>query len=244
MLHYKHTPLFQQHYLGRWVIDDSKLVYRYAIGRNDFDGLLPALLRGRWHFVLGIDLGYNDPTAFVVCAYNDFDPTLYVLEVFKEAKLDVTDVAIRARAYQARFDFDAMVIDGSNKQAVEEMRRRHGLALVPADKRGKSDFIELMNGEFVKAQIKLAPKAQALSDEYANLVWDERSAKREEHPGCENHLADAALYAWRHCYAYLSQKPQEPPKFGTPEWEDAEEQALSDRIEEEQRLEQEAALWH
>lgn len=23
------TPLFQQHYLGRWAIDDSKLVYRF-----------------------------------------------------------------------------------------------------------------------------------------------------------------------------------------------------------------------
>jgi len=70
-----------------------------------------------------------------------------------------------------------------------------------------------MNGEFVKAQIKLAPKAQALADEYANLVWDERSTKREEHPGCENHLADAALYAWRHCYQYLSEKLQEPPNL-------------------------------
>ena len=34
------TPLFQQHYLGRWVIDDSRLVYRYQPGRNDFDGEL------------------------------------------------------------------------------------------------------------------------------------------------------------------------------------------------------------
>jgi len=32
-----------------------------------------------------------------------------------------------------------------------------------------------------------------LADEYAGLIWDERSAKRDEHPNCANDLADAAL---------------------------------------------------
>src|SRR5205823_856630 len=120
------TPLFQQHYLGRWVIDDSKLVYRYQPGRNDFTGL-PELRDTRWHYVLGVDLGYTDPTAFSLCAYHDHDRTLYVLEAEKQAGLDVTEVAQRIRGYQARYEIDTVIIDNSNKQAVEEMRRRHDL---------------------------------------------------------------------------------------------------------------------
>lgn len=134
--------------------------------------------------------------------------------------------------------FDALVIDGANRQAVEEMRRRHGLPLLSADKTGKSDFIELMNAEFILGRLKLITadcsqglqnsgrKAQeqeslALHDEYQGLVWDERAlarGKREEHLGCPNHLADAALYAWRHCYQYLSRAPERPPEPYSPEW--------------------------
>src|SRR5713101_7339167 len=57
------TPLFKQHYLGQWCTDESKLVYRYLAERNDYQSL-PALAKGRWRFVLGVDLGYEDPTAF------------------------------------------------------------------------------------------------------------------------------------------------------------------------------------
>jgi hypothetical protein len=41
-------------------------------------------------------------------------------------------------------------------------------------------------------------------DEYGQLIWDERSPRREEHPAAPNHCADAALYNWRHCYSYLA----------------------------------------
>ncbi len=235
------TPLFQQHYLGRWVIDDSRLVYRYAVGRNDFDGELPRHNGGQWHYVLGVDLGYVDPTAFSLCAYHDHDKTLYVLEAEKHAHLDITQVAERIRGYQVKYEIDRIIIDNSNKQAVEEMRRRHDLALQPADKTGKSDFIEIMNGEFIQGRIKLNPQTcSALADEYALLVWDERSAKREEHPNCANHLTDATLYAWRYCYAYLSEAPVEPPKPGTAEWY-AEEERQMEEDARQQYLDQEAA---
>src|SRR5205085_11845215 len=63
----------------------------------------------------------------------------------------------------------------ANKQAVEEMRRRHDLPLRAADKTGKSDFIEIMNGEFIQGRIKLrGASCSQLAEEYAGLIWDER----------------------------------------------------------------------
>ena len=73
------TPWFRQMYLGEWVIDLDKLVYRFNSDRNTF-AELPTFHAGQWHYVLGVDLGYNDPTAFALCAYHDYDKTLYVLE--------------------------------------------------------------------------------------------------------------------------------------------------------------------
>lgn len=229
------TPWFRRNYRGEKVIDDELLVYRYEAGRNDFDGKLPNVDGpGRWHFVLGNDLGYNDPTAFVLWAYHDSDPNLYGLECFKQAGMDVTAVAIQAKAFKATREIEAIVVDGANKQAVMEMENRHGLSMIPADKMGKSDFIELMNADYITGRIKLGPGCQALKDEYASLIWDDKKAekgKREEHAACENHATDAGLYAWRYCYQYLFKEREKKPVPGSKEWADAQERALFKRAQ-------------
>lgn len=245
------TTLFQQHYLGRWVIDDTKLVYKFDSARNLFKELpVPKLGggRGRWHYVLGIDLGFNDPTAWVVCAYHDHDRCLYVLGADKKAGCDITEVADRTRNLMTKFEFDAIVIDNANRQAVEEIRRRHDIPLTAADKVGKADFIEIMNGDFVSGWIKLhATATLALQEEYGGLVWDERSPRREEHPASPNHACDAALYAWRHCYQWLSETGAHrltPYSSASADWMVLEaERRLEEGLAERERMEAEARLY-
>src|SRR5712664_1893257 len=140
--------------------------------------------------------------------------------------MDITAAASQAKSYErAGREIEAMVIDGSNKQAVMEMSNRHGLVkLVPADKTGKADFIELMNADFIMGRIRLSPACAALKDEYASLIWNQKPInglvlKREEHPACENHAADSGLYGWRYCYQYLSRAPEKSPQPGTNEYE-------------------------
>ena len=67
-----------------------------------------------------------------------------------------------------------------------------------------------------QGRIKLhVHKARTLAEEYGGLIWDMRSARREEHPSCPNHCCDATLYAWRHAYAYLSERPEARPPPGS-----------------------------
>lgn len=207
------TPLFRQHYLGQWVVDDDARVYRFDVARNGYRGELPVVAgRGKWHHVVGLDLGFNDSTAWVVAAYHDNDRRLHIVESIKAEKLDITDVAVRTKALLARYDVDRVVVDGANKQAVEELRRRHDLPMTTADKTGKADFIELMNGDLIAGNVRVhLERAASLADEWAGLVWDQRVVgRRVEHPACPNHAADAALYAWRHCYAYLAEPAAAP----------------------------------
>lgn len=204
------TALFKQWYLNQWVIDTNKLVYWYKEGRNDFQAL-PYYPFGEWQYVLGVDLGYSpDPSAFSLVAFHENDKCLFGLESFKKLEMDVTDVANKIKEYQSRFPIFKVVIDGANKQAVEEMQRRHGVALTTADKRGKSDFIQILNAEFVQELVKINPGAcDDLKKEWQKLVWqtigDKIVIPRVEHPGLPNHNCDAFLYAWRYCYQYLSE---------------------------------------
>lgn len=229
------TPTFQQNYLGLWVVDESKLVYRYMPVRNDFNGSLPAHKgRGEWHFILAIDLGFTDATSFTVLAYHDADRTLYVVSSHKKPGLDITAKAAQAKALKAKWPIEQVVIDGSNADAVAELNNRHDLEAIPADKTGKFDFIDIMNDEFIQGRIKLSPECQPLKDEYAALVVDEKKLlkrKREEHPGCENHCADGALYGWRWCWQYLSVEAPPPPPINTPEHFAARVEAERQRVE-------------
>lgn len=207
---FKQTALYKQWYLNQWVVDSNKLCYWYLDGRNDY-GIRPHYPFGEWSFILGVDLGYRpDPSAFALMGFHENDKTLYVIESHKQLEMDVTDVANRIKAYQTKYPIFKVVIDGSNKQAVETIQRRHDINLTNADKRGKSDFIEIMNAEFVQGLIKVDPhQNKDLISEWKRLVWRTEGDKvvipREEHPGLPNHIADATLYGWRFCYNYLAQ---------------------------------------
>lgn len=203
------TPLFKQWYLNEWVIDNEKLVYRFAYSRNEYTHI--PIQKAAYQYVLGVDLGYDpDPSAFVVVAFHEFDSILYVINCYKQTQMDVTDVATRIKWYKKEFGIDRVVIDGANKQAVMEIQKRHDVGLTPADKTGKVDFIQIMNAEMIQEKIKLSKECQELKDEYLRLIWDDKSLKKQEHPNCANHLTDAALYAWRFCYQFLSKKPKQP----------------------------------
>ena len=215
---FKNTPLYKQWYLNQWVIDTNKLCYWYLDGRNEY-GLLPRYTHGEWNFVLGVDLGYRpDPSAFTVGAFHENDKTLYVLESFKQLEMDITDVANRIKSYQAKYPIFKVVIDGANKQAVEEIQKRHEISLEAANKTGKSDFIEIMNAEFVQGLIKVQPATNKdLIDEWKRLVWctegDKIVIPRTEHPGLANHHCDATQYMWRFCYQFLSESRKEPVRL-------------------------------
>ena len=236
------TPFFQQEYLGQWVVDRDKWVYKFDAERNTYD-TLPEYDRGDWHYILGVDLGYEDDTAFTVMAYHDHDPTAYVVESWGEAKLDITDVVGHIKSAMIRYPgIGDIVVDGSNKQAVEEMKRRHDLWFMSSVQKkykvgnsrpAKANMIEVMNADFIMGRIKVhAERCKSLIDEYENLIWDDRKdglGPRQEHPGCSNHRCDSALYAWMSVYSYLSEIAETPPAVGTPAWQQREIEALEAR---------------
>lgn len=203
------TPSFKRNFLGEYVVDTERLVYRYQEETNKISKKdLPLLV----NFVLGIDLGFNDASAFSVLGYDDQAKKLYVVETYKESGLIITEVARWIKHFENKYNPYKMVIDNASKQAVEELKQRYGIPLHPADKSGKSDFIEIMNAEYICGNIMVSDSCESLTDEYENLIWDDKREIRQEHPNCENHLCDATLYAWRYCYQYANQPKILAPK--------------------------------
>lgn len=234
------TPLFKQMYLGQWVIDTDALVYKFNADRNFYDAF--PHVKGDWQHVLGVDLGYEDDSAFVVVAFHEHSKVLHIVDCFSDKHMDITDVANKIKGFKAKYNIYKVIIDNANKQAVEEMQKRHSLPLEPADKTGKSDFIEIMNSELIQGYIKLQRTAcHKLADEWQNLVWKEKGIKREENPSCANHLSDAALYAWRFTYSYIGERPKPAPAYGTPIWHQSEVERMEAEAEEYFKAQEEAS---
>jgi hypothetical protein len=228
---YKETKGFKAMFLGEWSLDNDDLVYRFNPERNVFSELPP----GKYTYLLGVDMGFNDDAAFVVFAWQPYDWHLYVVDCFKRPKMDVTAHANAIHQICRRYDISRVVIDGSNKVAVEEMRRRHDLAgLESAMKRGKFEHIDLLNDDLVQGKILIHEDLTDLMQELQGLVIDkralQRTRKRVEHPGCPNHLCDAMLYGWRATYAYHAVPAPESPLARFQRWQETQaEEMLAER---------------
>lgn len=242
---YMETPQFKQWYLNQWVIDETKLVYKYNENKNRFQNL-PYPGSRSWTFNLGVDLGWEDDNAFVLAGYHQNDPTLYIIKCFKQNKMTFPEVEAKIREFMSdpAYPIQSVIIDGANKQGVESMNMRSDINFVYADKQGKSDHIEICNGDMIQAKLKIHESCAPLVDEMLTLVWrtdgDVIKIPRVENPSCPNHLCDAFLYVWFHCYHFLAQPAEVIPLPGTPEYirqqENLHKQAILDKIQRDQAL--------
>jgi hypothetical protein len=236
------NPVWRREYLGEWVTDTSDLVYAYASHKHKPDYVtwtpqptkinpsgLPQDL-GPWRYVLGLDLGFVDDSAFVLCAYSeqlkqlrhvyDFKAPGLTIDAFFDEVFTIIDKYGRP---------DAIVADtagGGSKMLVETLNQRYGLGVEPAKKTEKADHIELVNSDFAGGRIKIIPGSD-LAMELSGLQWDlsrdskavlSRLGRLKEDPTCPNHLCDALLYLYRFSYHFWSEQPRQGLEPNTDAW--------------------------
>jgi len=235
------NPIWQREYLGRWVSDDDAFVYKYDPERNGWEKDpeskhefgLPE--EHDWKYLLGCDLGYDDPFAIVVVAYSETCDTLYQVYDYKQAGLTVSDIARVIRDTKSIFgEFDVMVGDrgGLGKMVLAELSERYELHIEPAEKTEKRDYIELLNSDMIEGRIKILEDSE-LAQEMCYLVWDEHGQKEDR--ACANHVCDSFLYTWRYSFHNFSRPLKKPPAPNSQEFWAEKMRADRERIYERKR---------
>lgn len=221
------TLWFQQEYECAFIATGAGLVYPFDRKRNSTTTLRTDT--GGWQFVLGIDYGYTESTAYVVLGWQRHDPNVYVVESFKREKLLASEAAEVALMLSRKYPFARMVGDvgGLGKGYVEEARRRYRLPIEKADKNNKRGYIDLFNADLRSGHLKVMPGNEDLVTEWTALPWDEEREMPAE--GYDDHLADACLYAWRATYGYLEETRTQGPAPGSPAALAAEADEMLDR---------------
>lgn len=247
-------PAWRREYLGEWVTDSSDLVYSWALHKDkpDYVTWMPSRSKenpsglpqdlGPWHYVLGIDLGFVDDSALVLCAYSEQLREFRHVYDYKAPGLTIDEFIGEVYDIIDRYGRpDAIVADtagGGSKMLVETLNQRYGLGVEAAKKPDKQDHIELVNSDFALGNIKIIPGSD-LAHELSGLQWDlsrdskvilVRTGRLREDPQCPNHLCDALLYAYRYSYHFWSSGAPTPLEPNTPDWWRAKEQAAIDRV--------------
>ena len=220
-------PSFKREYLGLWVRDDQDIVYTYG-EHNLFE---EAPESNDWEFILGVDLGYHDASAFVVAAWSPDHPALYFVDGFKQKNMLTSDVEEKIHRYMKDYNLSSIVMDtggGSSRMVLETFKQRSSLPIKPAQKStDKVGLMKMMNSDLNRGIVQVK-RGLGLLDEWDKLQYNRAGTAEDRR--FENHLSDAALYAWLESRHFLYESPMFEPVKGSKQWFEQ----LEDKIE--QRL--------
>lgn len=234
-------PTIQREIFGRCVVDTRRLVIEYDSRRNHYD----ALPTGKLHYIIGIDLGYQDADAIVVLGYGDNASTTYLVDELVTQKQGLTELVKQVEMLRGKYEAHRLVIDtgGLGLKIAEEMRRRYRIPVVAAEKSRKFETIELFNDSLRTARF-LARKDSRFASDAMLLEWDMDKLRPDRKAISErfhSDIVDAALYAFRESPAYSYSPPKIPPRPGSVEWfREQEEQMERETLE---RLERESDVF-
>lgn len=221
------TPEYAREYLGLWVADTNALCYPYDDQLNGFDELP---LEGEWRTGIGIDLGVVDDTAFVVGKWRRGFPELWIVDTFSRSGLTPSASAAHLLRLKEQYRPNLIVADtgGIGKAFVAEWAERYNIGVDPASKVDTAGQIGIMAGEMRSGVIKVKRSCRALIDQWRTIMWGEEH--RGHDPRYEDHLADAGRYLTMAVRAQYRPEP-EPPRYGSPEWFAAQEEAEQREIQ-------------
>ncbi len=225
------NPVFLREWQGRWIKSDDSLCYHFDMSRNGIPGLITN--KDPFSYTLGVDIGYNDATAWVIGAWREYDSTFYIVETYAKSKMTVDEIMDKTKSLIDKYKPYSVVMDsgGGGKLVAESFTKRYQIAIKPAEKKDKKDFIEQMNADFVHQRIKILTNNKELIEQWDSVQWDENYEREDERFVCD--LADAALYTWRESIHYVMKPKPIPPAKGS--------KAYYDRLTEEM---EQAAMDH
>lgn len=228
----ENDPKFIRNYLGAWVTELGERVYRFDEVRNGIDDYK---LRKGDKYILGIDFGWDDKTAFSLCVWREDSPLFVELESFSKSEMLLDEIADHTKGYMDSYPDLTIVADPAHKQLFEQFRRRYKLPVVEGEKPKKDDWIRTINSDLAAGKIKILNQAESShADEMVRLTWKvTNTGFRKEMPGQPNDICDAFMYAYRLAYHFRYEPEIEQPKKGTKEYWDKVENEIIERLEDE-----------
>jgi len=213
------TPTLKREWLNQWVLDTNSLWVKY---NENIDSYTTLPKEHKWNHIMGVDIGFKDADAIAVIAWSETSRETYLVHEQITAKQGITDLVGQIDALQKQYDVYKIVMDegGLGKKIGEEIRRRFGCPLEPADKANKQDNVEFLNDDLRLGKFKAKSDSRFAQDSYmVEIDWLKSTPKRIQlKPNFHSDIIDAVLYAFRESYGYTHKPEVKGPHYGSAEW--------------------------
>jgi len=144
----------------------------------------------------GLDVGYKDPTAFCVIAYNWDNEKFYLLDEYMNAERTTEQHAIEIRTLIDKYDIDYIYIDSAAQQTRFDLAQNYDISTINA-KKSLLDGIGHVAG--IVDNDKLIMDQRCAESQYSieSYQWDPNPNLIKEKPKHDrsSHMADAIRYA-------------------------------------------------
>jgi hypothetical protein len=180
-------PEYQREYMGLWAKNEELFIYR--ITEDNLRRPPDVPLR----YVLAIDIGWHDMTAWELVGYDSDSQRMYEVDSTQEQHLTFEDIAARTISYASDYELDTIVVDtaGAGKVVQDSLAKEITAFLLPDS---------------------------VCADQMKSLKWDKHHLREQEpEPGQFIDNADGYLYAYRECYHWMHEPREVLPEIGTPE---------------------------
>lgn len=237
-------PSIQREWFGRWVLDSDSLWIHYKPEINHYQTLPVLPNNAQYHYIMGVDLGYNDADALAVIAWSDYSPTTYLVEEAVTAKQGISELVVQIEAMSKKYNLDKIVMDegGLGKKIAEEIRRQKQIPIQGADKKLKMQNVAFLNDALRTGRFAAKSASKFAGDSYLVEIDRDKSTPDKIVVSSKYHsdIIDAVLYAFKESPAFTYAAPIKKLIPGTKEWAD---QQSNDMFEAElDKLQQEAEL--
>lgn len=241
------NPTLKREWLNQWVLDVQSLWIQYNEGKSHYS-VLPNPQNSDWTVILGIDLGYKDADALAVLGTHGKSNQTYLIEEVITKGQDITRLVEQVQLLDNKYKFSKMVIDqgGLGLKVAEEIRRRHHIPVIGAEKQQKQQTVAFLNDDLRLGRFKAKRDSRFAKDSYlVQIDWDKTTPDRvvvKKQPHSD--IIDAVIYAYKESPAYTYQKPINKPKPKTKEWYDKEAERLEQMAEEHfEKMEENQKKW-
>lgn len=221
------NPTLMREWLNKWVLDVDSLWVRYNAKLSHYDELPQG---HKWNHIMGVDIGFRDADAIAILAWSETCRETYLVHEQLTRKQGISDLVEQIDALQKQYNVYKIVMDegGLGKKIAEEIRKRFGCPLEPAEKANKQDNVEFLNDDLRLGKFKAKSDSQFAKDTYmVQIDWGKSTPKRIALKNTfHSDIIDAVLYAFRESYAFTHKPEPVQVAHGTYEWQKAEQERM------------------
>ncbi|MGE4572715.1 MAG: terminase family protein, partial [Candidatus Izemoplasmatales bacterium] len=161
----------------------------------DYTTVEPFEVPDNWEYVLGLDFGWNDPTALSVLRINPETGEEFITEEYKKSKMTISELVALIERYPEGTQIEA---DPSDKQIIQTLKEDYNLNINSANN-NVFGGIMCVQEKFKSGKTKIFNNLLFTLDELERYTWDiqkgtDEIKDRPKKRGQNIHLLDAIRY--------------------------------------------------